>query len=132
MIDPTPPDWLPVNVALFELVMKEPPEVPVPPRKEMRSPGKELLFVLVTVMVGFVFEPVIPIPLKVSVLLLKLKLKIDALFEKLKLETENEEEFSVGLVAIPKIELLKIAWSLTPGIVLGFQLAGSFMSLFGL
>ena len=132
LIDPIDElDKLPVNVPLFELVMLELPEVPVPPVKETRSPGKELLSVFVTVMVGFVLEPVIPTPLKVSVSLLKLKLNVDALKGKLKVETEKGAEFSVGLVLIWEMVLLKIASSLLPGIVLGFQLAESFMSLFG-
>lgn len=124
-------DKFPVNVPLFELVMMALPEVPVPPMKEMRSPGKELLSMLVTVMLGFVLDPIIPAPLKVKVSLLKLKLKIDALAGKLKVDTEKGAAFSVGFVSIPEMALLKMASSLLPGVVLGFQLAGSFMSLFG-
>jgi hypothetical protein len=126
------PERLPVNVPLLELVIDAPPEVPVPPRKERRSPGNELLFVLVIVIVGFVLVPVRPAPLKVSDSLLKLKRKIDALEGKLNVETEKGAELMVGLVSIFEMALLKIASSLLPGIVLGFQLAVSFMLLFGL
>ncbi len=120
-------DRLPVNVPLFELVMMELPEVPVPPMKDRRSPGKELLSVLVTVMVGFVVEPKMPTPLKVSDSLLKLKLKTDALEGKLKIETEKGAEFSVGFVFTPEV-LLKTTSSPLPGTVFGFQLVGSFIS----
>lgn len=126
------PDKFPASMPLFMLVILELAEVPVDPTKEIRSPGKEVLLVLLTFIVGDGVEPIMPIPLNVSGWLLKWKLKLDELDGKSNAETKNGAEFSVGFVEMPGVKLLKMALSLLPGMVLGFQLEASFMLLLGL
>jgi hypothetical protein len=87
--------------ALFEIEKIALPELPDIPLKKTRFSGLILLlFTFLTVIVGFVLAPDIPVPLKVSVWLLKFKLKIEAFEGKMKLLIENGAEFSVGFVEI--------------------------------